>query len=394
MGFRMVVRLFRAWFVSVVMIVPLATGCVEPGDITGTRPPAAENVPQPAATPERPGPGPGDQVTLVAVGDIMMGTNFPQDFLHPALQPGSGAGVVLEPAVLDMLRSADITFGNFEGTLFDGGGAHKTCGNPANCYVFRSPEFYADILADAGFDVVSLANNHSGDFLDAGRAATRSALVRAGIAYAGHDSPGHGTATLSLDNGVRVGVAAFAPNPGTLPIADIPRAAALVRQLSSDHDIVLVSFHGGAEGSGAYRVPRQTEIFLGENRGNVFAFSRAMIDAGADVVIGHGPHVPRAVEVYRDRFIAYSLGNFWTYARMNIRGLGGLGPVVALTLAPDGQLLAARIHSTRQRDRGIPYIDPTNESASVIARLTAEDFPEVPVRIAADGRLTAPGMVE
>ncbi|NBC33862.1 MAG: CapA family protein [Alphaproteobacteria bacterium] len=374
------------------MTAPLAAGCVEPAPLETARPAGAENVPTPSPAPERPAAGPAGTVTLVAVGDIMMGTDFPQNFLHPALQPGSSADAVLEPGLLDLLRGADIAFGNFEGTLFDGSGAHKTCGNPANCYVFRSPEFYAEILADAGFDAVSLANNHSGDFLDAGRAATRHALTRAGIAYAGHDSPGHRTATVVVDDGLRVGIAAFAPNPGTLPINDIPAAATLVTELAADHDIVLVSFHGGAEGSGAFRVPRRTEIFLGENRGDVFAFSRAMIDAGADVVIGHGPHVPRAVEVYRDRFIAYSLGNFWTYARMNIRGLGGLGPVAALVLAPDGRLLAAQIHSTRQRDRGIPFLDPTNESAAVIARLTAEDFPEITVTIAPDGRVTAPGL--
>lgn len=383
-------QLLRSWIVMAFCVTPLATGCA----VTATNPHHPETVTVeeavPPAAPENTDPEMSDNVSLVAVGDIMMGTDFPQNFLHPALQPGAGADTVLEPDLLALLRDADITFGNLEGTLFDGTGPHKSCGNPANCYVFRSPEFYAEVLADAGFKVVSLANNHSGDFLSAGRAATRAALARAGIAYAGLDDPGAQTATVVLDGRVRVGVAAFAPNAGTLSINDHPRAAEIVRTLASDHDIVVVSFHGGAEGRGAFRVPRRTEIFLGENRGDVFRFAREMIDAGADVVLGHGPHVPRAVEVYRDRFIAYSLGNFWTYARFNIRGLGGLGPVIALDLDRDGTLQAARIYSTRQRDRGVPYMDPTNEAASVIARLTAEDFPEVGLTIQANGLVTTP----
>jgi len=384
------------------LMVPLVSGCgAHSGNAqtaVGSAAPVPENVPLPQATPDRTAraaayePAPGATVTLIGVGDIMIGTDFPQDFLNPAIRPGTRADDLLEPGLLALLRRADVAFGNLEGTLFDGTGPHKTCGNPANCYVFRSPEFYAEILADAGFTMMSLANNHSGDFLAGGRAATRAALERAGIAYAGLDEPGARTGTVTLDDGTRVGLVAFAPNAGTLQLNDHGRAESLVRGLAADHDIVVVSFHGGAEGGTATRVPRQTEIFLGENRGDVFAFSRRMIDAGADVVLGHGPHVPRAVEVYQGRFIAYSLGNFWTYARMNIRGLGGVGPVVELELAPDGRLVAGRIHGTRQHDGGVPRLDPGNEAAAVIAELTARDFPEVPLTIGRDGALSGPGL--
>ncbi len=395
------------------LLVPLVSGCGgHPGNAqsaaattAGAAAPVPDNVPLPPPTPGRAAhalAAPdaasdtasdiGGTITLVGVGDIMMGTNFPQDFLDPSLQPGVRADAVLDPALLAILRRGDVTFGNMEGTLFDGTGPHKTCGNPANCYVFRSPEFYAAILADAGFNMMSLANNHSGDFLVAGRTATREALRRAGIVHAGLDEPGARTGTMTLNDGTRVGLIAFAPNPGTLPINDHGRAESMVRSLAADHDIVVVSFHGGAEGGSATRVPRHTEIFLGENRGDVFAFSRRMIDAGADVVLGHGPHVPRAVEVYNGRFIAYSLGNFWTYARMNIRGLGGVGPVVELHLARDGRLVAGRIHGTRQHGAGVPRLDPANEAAAAIADLTARDLPEVPLTIRSDGTLEAPGL--
>ena len=343
----------------------------------------------PARTPS----GQTDGVLRVRmVGDIMIGTDFPADYLPPQLRPGVGADAILGASMLAVLRDADLTLGNYEGTLFDGFGPHKTCGNPANCFVFRSPEYYADVLADAGFDGFSLANNHSGDFMDAGRRSTRAALARVGIAYTGHDEAGARSAVMTAD-GITVGFIGFAPNPGTLSINDPDRAARLVAELDRQVDVVIVTFHGGAEGRAATRVPRRTEIFLGENRGDVYAFARRVIDAGADVVFGHGPHVPRALDLYQGRLIAYSLGNFWTYGRFNIRGLGGVGPVLEADLAPDGQVLAARIIGTRQTDGGIPRVDPANEAAIVVADLTRQDFPEAPLSIAPDGTVAIGALV-
>lgn len=336
-------------------------------------------------------PPPVGPVRLVGVGDIMMGTNFPEPvYLNPDLVPGADLAALIGPRLLDLLQSADITFGNMEGSLFDGpeDAEHKPCKNPKSCYVFRSPEYHGEFLREMGFDVMSLANNHSGDFREAGRNATMAALARNGIAYAGLDIPGERTATLILDGGTRVGVLAVSPNWGTVSINDADRAVGIVRDLAARHDIVLVSFHGGAEGREFTRVPREMEIFYGEERGDVYAFSHAMIDAGADVVLGHGPHVPRAVEVYRGRFIAYSLGNFWTYGRFNLTGLAGIAPVVDLELARDGRLLKARIHSARQHGGGVPRIDDTGAAARAIAQLTAVDFPESGLRIASGGEIT------
>ena len=160
-----------------------------------------------------------------------------------------------------------------------------------------------------------------------------------------------------------------------------------MRELERSHDLVLVSFHGGAEGADRVHVTREPEEFYGERRGNVYEFAHAAIDAGADVVLGHGPHVPRAVEVYRDRFIAYSLGNFWTWARFNLAGPNGLAPVLDLEVAPDGRLVSARIHSARQAGLGSPRSDPTGAAARLIGRLTAEDLPEAGLRFEADGRI-------
>lgn len=367
----------------------LLAGCGGPQTGTGPAEPAALPPFGPGAGVERAIP---PTLRLIGVGDIMMGTNFPQaKHLNPDLVPGVDLASIIGRDLLDLLRAGDVTFGNMEGSLYDGPDdvERKPCRNPKRCYVFRSPEFHAELLRDMGFNAMSLANNHSGDFREAGRAATMAALARNGIAYAGIDLPGARTATIVLDSGLRVGLAAFAPNWQTVSINDHRRAQDIVRGLDLSHDIVVVSFHGGAEGATMTRVPREMEIFHGEQRGDVWRFAHDVIDAGADVVLGHGPHVPRAVEVYRDRFIAYSLGNFWTYGRFNLRDLAGIAPVVDLELSTaDGRLLGARIHSIRQEGWGIPGLDPSGAALRAVAELTARDIPESTLQFAEDGRIT------
>jgi hypothetical protein len=217
-----------------------------------------------------------------------------------------------------------------------------------------------------------------------------AALARSDIAYAGLEVADARTATLTLDSGVRVGVAAFAPNRGTLNLNNLDAALRVVRSLAEEHDVVLVSFHGGAEGSSYTSLPKEEETFHGENRGDVYAFAHAVVDAGADVVIGHGPHVPRAIEVYENRFIAYSLGNFWTYGRFNLSGPNGLAPVVDLVLAPDGGLRSARIHSARQQGLGGPRLDPTGGALALISELTASDLGDVGITFEPDGTVRWP----
>lgn len=352
--------------------------------------------PVPAAAQDS-GPGDGTRTAgfrLIAVGDVMPGTAFPDvGYLDPRLSADAGPEAVLGEELTAILRSGDVVLGNMEGVLWDEDvPPSKECKDPKACYVFRGPERYASLLADAGFTVMSLANNHSGDWGSEGREATMAALSVSGIAYAGLARPGARTATLVLDSGIRVGVAAFSPNKGTLSINDPGGAAAIVSSLSDDHDVVVVSFHGGAEGSSYTGLPKERETFYGENRGDVYAFSHAMVDAGADVVIGHGPHVPRAVEVYEGRFIAYSLGNFWTYGRFNLSGPNGLAPVVDLHVAADGRLSEARIHSARQEGRGGPRLDASDAACRLIADLTARDLGEARMEFGPGCAVRWPGM--
>jgi hypothetical protein len=188
--------------------------------------------------------------------------------------------------------------------------------------------------------------------------------------------------------GLRIALIAYAPFRGAHNPLEIELARTRIAALAENHDIVVVSMHMGAEGEEATRLPFAEEIFHGERRGDSVAFAHAVVDAGADLVIGHGPHVPRAIELYRDRLIAYSLGNFCTYYGINVRGLNGLAPILRIEMAVDGGFLAGEIISTRQVRPSGPQLDASHEAARLIATLTQLDFPHTPLEISATGRIS------
>ncbi len=318
--------------------------------------------------------------SVVGVGDIMLGTNFPnrsylphRDSCEPLLSP-----------VKHILLDADVTFGNLEGCFLNEGKVVKQCRDTTKCFAFKMPEHYVHCLADAGFDVVSLANNHVGDFGDLGRNTTMRLLDSVGISYAGLLT--HPT-TIFERNGITYGFCAFAPNRGTCSINDIPRVKQIVSSLKSQVDVVIVSFHGGAEGPNHRNITREREYYYGEDRGNVYEFARHVIDAGGDIVFGHGPHVTRAIDLYKGRFIAYSLGNFVTYGRFNLRGPNGFAPIVKVNVDKNGKFVGGQIFPIVQRGRGGAVPDPAMQAVKEIQRLNAEDFPEHPLIVGDDGSI-------
>ena len=314
-------------------------------------------------------------IRITAVGDIMMGTNFPDDRRAP------DDGISLLKAMTPILKDADITFGNLEGVLMDGGEAAKKCKNSTSCYVFRSPPYYAQYLKTAGFDVLSLANNHARDFGEEGRTASMQALDAAGLQHTGRVGD---VAQWQIED-LTVSWIAYAPFGGSYDLLDIPLAEKQIKELAKNSDLVLVSIHAGAEGKDVKHVPFKNEMFYGEDRGDVVKFSHAVIDAGADLVIGHGPHVPRAMELYKNRLIAYSLGNFLTYQGIRITGENGLAPVLTVTLSPDGSFKNGQIISARQYRPQGTQLDKTHKAANLIEKLTKEDFPETPIKFLKDG---------
>jgi hypothetical protein len=349
-------------------------------------PPPSDAPPLPSDAPPPPEPpATAAPVTVAAVGDVMLGSSFP-DETGGLLPPDDGATLLAE--VAPILRAADVAFANLEGPFLDAGPSEKCArSKPGRCYAFRVPARYARHLADAGFDVVSVANNHVGDFGDAGRASTRAALAANGIAWSG--APGE-VARLDV-RGARVALVAFSTSAGTNDVRDLEAARRIVADAHADADLVVVSFHGGAEGADRQKVPLGREEFLGEDRGDLRAFARAVVEAGADLVLGHGPHVVRGMEVIAGRLVAYSLGNFATYGGFNLAGPNGLSLVLEVRLAPDGAFLGGRIHPARQERPGGPRLDPAGAVIPVVRRLSAEDFGPGAVSVADDGTLAPPG---
>lgn len=323
-------------------------------------------------------------LTVAAVGDIMLGTDYPHNRLPPSEIN------LLEP-VVHTLQQADIAFGNLEGVLMDGGEPFKQCNNPAHCYLFRTPGRFVEQLKTAGFDVMSLANNHARDFGEDGRTRSMEILAAAGIQHSGRD----GDVASWEVKGMKVALIAFAPFAGANSMLIKGLVQERIAELDRSHDIVLVSFHGGAEGAGVERVPFAREFYYGEDRGDVVAFAHLAVNSGADLVLGHGPHVPRAVELYNGRLIAYSLGNFATYWGINVSGANGLAPILTAELAVDGRFIGGKIVSTHQIRPGGPVPDDACTAARRIRDLTLADFPETPLAIDERGNIsiTAPSLL-
>jgi hypothetical protein len=320
---------------------------------------------------------------VTAVGDVMLGTTFP-DETGGGLPPNDGADILKE--VTPILKLGDIVFGNLEGPLVDGGVSSKCRHKAGNCYAFRVPTRYGQHLKDAGFKVMGLANNHAMDFGAEGRASSRAVLDSLGIAHSGEVGD---LARLNV-KGRQVELIAFATYPNANNLLDMEAALEAIKAARAESDFLIVSFHGGAEGASHQHVLAGDETFLGEDRGDLRRFAHAAIDAGAHMVIGHGPHVVRALEVYRGKLIAYSLGNFATYGPFNLNGENGMAFVLEAHLALDGTFLGGRLHPIRQTKPGGPRLDPEMAVIPVVRDLTRADFGENGVRIGLRGEMWPP----
>ena len=359
------------------MLLQLAACATEP-EIQ----PPAEAPAEPVAVPPPPAPPPGPdksamRLTIAAVGDMMIGTDYPQNHLP------DDDGVSFLADVAPILSAADIAFGNLEGVMVDGGEPGKKCSNPNACYLFRSPTRYAQHYRAAGFDVLSLANNHARDFGEEGRTSSMQAIADAGMYHSGRVDD-----FASFDvNGLRVAVMAYAVTKNSNMLLDYDLAFATIGEYAANHDVVLVSFHGGAEGADATHVPFAEEEYYGEPRGDIVWFARGAIDAGADLVIGHGPHVVRGMERYKDRLIAYSLGNFATYYGISVAGIKGIAPILTTTVDGNGAFVEADIVSTIQLRPAGPSIDSRNRALNLMRGLSIEDFGEPGLEFLPDGRV-------
>jgi len=310
---------------------------------------------------------------------MMIGTDYPQDHLP------DDDGVSFLAAVTPVIAAVDVAIGNLEGVLVDGGEPGKKCSNPAACYLFRSPTRYAEHYKNAGFDALSLANNHARDFGEEGRSSSMDALTAAGIAHSGRE----GTAAIIRRGDMSVAFLAFAVTRNSNMLLDYELAFEMVAACAEEHDIVIVTFHGGAEGVDVTHIPFEDEEYYGEPRGDVVWFARGAVDAGADLVVGHGPHVVRGMERYKERLIAYSLGNFATYYGISVAGIKGIAPILTVTLDGNGEFIDGQITSTVQLRPAGPSIDGKQRALNLLRGLSIDDFGNPGLRFMPDGKIQA-----
>jgi hypothetical protein len=341
---------------------------------------------------------------MAFVGDINLGTAT----LPDGIPPDSGRGLLNQarPSL-----AGDLVVGNFEGVLADSGTptkclmkvrvkrsrrarvpqqAGESLATRPNCYAFRTPTMLAPRLVEAGFTHMNLANNHANDLGLAGRASTERTLGSLGIRLYGPLGRIAIDTIRRADSTTTVALLGFTTYPYAYDLLDIERSAAVVDSLRPLVDLLIVTFHGGAEGVKALHTGMAAEFLGAEPRGNLRRWARAVIDAGADAVIGHGPHVLRGMEFYRGGLIAYSLGNFLTYRGFNLAGPLGITGVLQLEFGGDNRLRKARLVPMVQPPRRGPAPDPERSALELVRRLSEEDFGSTAAVITPTGEIRPP----
>ncbi|HET6211979.1 MAG TPA: CapA family protein [Micromonosporaceae bacterium] len=360
------------------VITAVATNRADPPRASWRGAPAADvRTETPAAGPTSQPPTPADEtISLSATGDIVMGD------APGALPPNGGKGFF---DGVKRALAADLVMGNLEEPITEDTGHVKCSPGSTSCHQFRVPPGYAAHLRDGGFGLLNTANNHAYDFGAQGHTNTRHALEQYGLRHTGDPDE----ITVVNVNRVRVAVLGFSSYSWSNSLIDLAEARAVVQRAATLADLVVVQVHMGGEGTDRTHVRPGTETFLGENRGDPIKFAHTVIDAGADLVVGHGPHVMRALEFYRGRLIAYSLGNFagggGTLAATGVLGYGG---VLKVSLHRDGRWASGSVTATTHQNGGLPRLDAANRSITLLRSLCAADFPATGARLGPAGEIS------
>ncbi len=334
-------------------------------------------------------------LVMTVAGDTMLGT----------IQSSSLPSTNLILPVSKIFKSSDIAFLNYEGTLCDlPVKSHKCQGKAPGelCYAFRGPTWLAKHVADAGVKIVSLSNNHIFDYGHQCATDTQTAFEKVGVATVGlmSDKNKLPTETARFLNhaGKRILFLGFHFSDSwgrVISMSDEANVRGLIRKLRDQADIIAVSVHQGSEGPDLNRTPIGIEKYGGENRGNSRQFAQIAIDEGADLIIGSGPHVVRGLEVYKDRLIIYSLGNFATYDLFSMVPTLNIGAMIEVGMDEQGHLVKGFIHSIKQdyikpgQKRSGVYVkfDDQKSALSIIDKVSTLDF-KTPPHISKDGSFT------
>lgn len=345
--------------------------------------PASPAQPAPPAQPAYRHTASPTTIRLVFTGDINLGTTL----LPDGVPPDSGRGLL---SGVDSMLRGDLVIGNFEGVLSDTLLPAKCRPRERNCYTFRTPPFLAIRLKEAGFTDLNLANNHAADLGLAGREETIRHFDSLGLHHYGPLGSIRFDTLLVGDSLRVVALVGFGTSPAAYDLLDLARSRMVVDSVRRMADVVIVTFHGGTEGDKAVRLGHGMEHLGREKRGDLRRWAHAMVEAGADLIVGHGPHVLRGVEFWDGRPIFYSLGNFLTYRGFSLAGYKGVTALLDITLDPHGQFVAARLRPLRQAPREGPRPDPRGAAWKLIRRVTALDFPTTGAVLGAEGQIGPP----
>ncbi len=295
--------------------------------------------------------------------------------------------ILLEP-LKPLIDDADIVLVNVEGAIGEGDAPSKCRPGSTRCYAFRQPvgtaAAFRRFAAPAAI-VGNVANNHALDAGVKGYGETIGHLRRAGVYVTGNDTLATLIPTPTLADTVAVlGFSPFIAGPDPRDLEGVRRHVARAAKRTP---FVVVTMHMGAEGRNAQRTSNESERFFGEDRGNPVEFAHAAIEAGASLVVGHGPHVLRAAEWVGERLAIYSLGNTLTYGPFNLQEPSNRGAVACATLSSQRTVLDAVLRATWQLPPGIVAADPSHRGPALVDSLSALDFPETRVRVLSDSTM-------
>lgn len=337
-------------------------------------------------------------VRVCAGGDVTLGTNLPTYVTKLTASIGAPSAIDTVPSpwrarparllkpLRPMVRDADVLLLNIEGAIGDGESDTKCGPFSTLCFAFRMPPAAAPALralAGRGVVVGNVANNHSRDAGLEGLDSTAAHLARAGVVVTGADT----LASIAvLPKGDTVAFLGFATSgPGTPDVRDLDAVRRHVSRAAARWPRLVVTMHAGAEGREAQRTRDTTERYANGDRGNAVAFAHAAVDAGADLVVGHGPHVLRAVEWRGAVPVFYSLGNLVTYGPFSNKPPIDRGAIACAELDEQGRVRKATLRATVQRWPGHVARDRERRAYVLVDSLSRLDFPRTGARVLADG---------
>ncbi len=285
------------------------------------------------------------------------------------------------------LKSPDIMIGNLEGT-FSMMGTPKCDESINGCYLFSGSQEFLHEISKGGFDVLSLANNHAYDYGMEGFEETKRVITQGGMMPVGGKNA---IAYKEIDGTTIafVGATSYFWTPSLIDLNDLIDHIHTARE---NADIVIVVFHGGGEGREYIHTLSESEWYMGENRGDLRMMARRAIDEGADLILGSGPHVLRGMEIYKQRLIAYSLGNFAFSGSDTIsqKDILGISAILHTTISLEGEFEGGSLIPIQISANGIPMPDPEKSSLEIVRSLSADDFSYSGVHIDEDGKIFIP----